>query len=51
MDSVKRPNKLGEVGMGDVLREGEQELSICTRRVYYDFQGDNLRGDGHLKLL
>lgn len=51
MDSVKSPNKLGEVGMGDVLRAREQELGICTRRIYYDLQGDNLRGDGHLKLL
>lgn len=50
MDSVKRTKK-GEVAMRDVLREGEQELGICTRRVYYEFQGDNLRGDGNLKLL
>lgn len=48
MDSVKRPQK-GEVGMGDILREGEQELGTCTRCVYYDFQRDNPRGGSHLK--
>lgn len=36
------------MGLGEVLREGEQELGICPGGVFYNFQDDNLEGDGHL---